>query len=87
MLDWLARHGVYTGPHLEMDSLRLVRESMERLQSRGHGPDPLAEAFPAGRDAVEAVEWRGRTTAPGLVGDLRAQLLAEARKRREERQL
>lgn len=81
-LDWLARHGVYTGPHLEMDSLRLVRESMERLQSRGHGPDPLAEAYPLGRDAVEAVEWRGRTTA----GDLRAQLLAEARKRREERQ-
>ena len=79
---WLRRHGLDTGPTVYRDSLRLVQDSMERLQSRGHGPDPLAEAYPLGRDAVEAVEWRGRTTA----GDLRAQLLAEARKRREERQ-
>lgn len=77
MLGWLRRHGIYTGPRLEMDSLRIVRDSMERLQPRGKGPDPLAEAFPMGRDVVESVEWRGRSTAPDLIHDLQEQLEKE----------
>lgn len=70
----MQRHGFYTGPTIYTDSLRLVADRMEQLQARGGGPDPLADAFPLGRDVVEAIEWQGRATAPDLIGKLREQL-------------
>lgn len=57
------------------DSEQHMRAELERLQPRGHGKDPLAEAYPLGRDVVEAIEWRDRAEAPDLVGELRRQLL------------
>lgn len=62
----------WRNPH---DSLRLVQDSMERLQPRGPGPDPLAERYPVGRDVVAPLEVSGTPSAP----DLRAKLLRQLR--------
>lgn len=53
---------------------------MERLQPRGHGPDPLAEAFPVGRDVVAPLQVTGQTGLPtptDLLAKLRKQLEKE----------
>lgn len=75
MLAWLRSHGVHTGPTLYTDSLRLSVDTLERLQPRGEGPDPLAERFPVGRDVVAPIEVTGTPSAP----DLRAKLLRQLR--------
>ncbi len=77
MLGWLRRHGLYTGPRLEMDSLRMVQDSMERLQPRGKGPDPLADRYPAGRDVVQPLQITGTHAAPDLIHDLQDRLRKE----------
>lgn len=66
------------------DSEQHMRAELERLQPRGHGPDPLAERYPLGRDVVAPLEWRTADPleAPDLVGNLRQRLLDEARKRK-----
>lgn len=60
-----------------------MRAELERLQPRGHGPDPLANRYPLGRDVVAPIEWRGGGDGPDLVGNLRQRLLDEARRRRQ----
>lgn len=72
---WLERHGVYTGPRIYTDSLRMVQDRMEQLQPRGGGEDPLAERFPVGGDVVAPLEVTGGGEAP----DLRAKLLRQLR--------
>lgn len=71
---WLQRHGVHTGPTFYTDSLRMSVDGLSLLKARGGGPDPLADAYPLGRDVVEAIEWRGREQAPDLIGKLREEL-------------
>lgn len=66
------------------DSEEHMRAELERLKPRGHGPDPLADAYPVGRDVVLAIEWRaGPMESPDLLGKLRRQLLEEVKARKK----
>lgn len=66
-----------------MDSLRLSVDALTLLKPRGGGRDPLADAYPVGRDVVAPLEWRTELPgAPDLVGNLRQRLLDESRRRR-----
>jgi hypothetical protein len=50
---------------------------MERLQPRGHGPDPMAEAYPVGRDVVQPLQITRSHAAPDLIHDLQERLRKE----------
>lgn len=78
MLGWLRRHGVYTGPKLYHDSLRMVSDRMQQLEAPGHSGEAQQVADLAAKITHESpLEVIGGGPAPDLIGKLQRQLKGE----------